>query len=125
MRLSAQGTEQTCQIWFDRNGKQLEKLDALGTAGTYFSFALSRDKRRAAIDRIDPQTGTSDIWLVDLASRIPSRFTMHPAYDRFPLSGSPDSNRIVFAFISREGGYNFYIKNANATGSQEITSEAG
>ena len=105
-------------IWFDRNGKQLEKLDALGTAGTYFSFSLSRDKRRAAIDRIDPQTGTSDIWLVDLASRIPSRFTMHPAYDRFPL-WSPDSSRIVFA-SSREGGYNFYIKNANATGNEEL-----
>ena len=103
--------------WFDRTGKLIEKLDALGTTGTYFSCALSGDGKRVALDRINPETGTTDLWLIDLVSHIPLRFTTHGSYNRFPV-WSPDSSRIVFV-SSRDGAYRLYIKNANATGEEE------
>jgi dipeptidyl aminopeptidase/acylaminoacyl peptidase len=108
-------------IWFDRNGKLIEKLDALGTAGTYFSSSLSGDGKRVALDRVNPETSTTDIWLVDLASHIPLRFTTHGSYNRFPV-WSPDSSRIVFV-SSRDGAYRLYVKNANATAEEELLLE--
>jgi eukaryotic-like serine/threonine-protein kinase len=118
LAFSSQGYGTNLPIWFDRSGKEIGRLDGLGTAGTYFTLALSPDGKRAALDRIDPQSGTSDIWLVDLASRIPSRFTIHPAYDRFPI-WSPDSSNIVFT-SSREGSQSFYIKKTNGVGGEEL-----
>ena len=105
-------------IWFDRNGKVIEKLDALGTTGTYFSCALSGDGKRVALDRVNPETSATDIWLIDLASHIPLRFTARGSYNRFPV-WSPDSSRVVFN-SSRDGGYGLYVKNANGAGDEEL-----
>jgi Tol biopolymer transport system component len=105
-------------IWFDRSGKLIEKLDALGTAGTYFTSALSGNGKRVALDRVNPETGATDIWVVDLASHIPMRLTTHGSYNRFPV-WSPDSNRIVFA-SSRDGAYALYVTDANATGDEQL-----
>ena len=102
-------------LWFDREGKQ---IGSLGAAGLYQTLWLSPDERRAAIDRSDPQTGTNDIWLFDLALGIPSRFTTDPAGDTNPL-WSPDGSRIVFA-STREGVRNLYQKIAGGAGNEEL-----
>ncbi|MGH9880851.1 MAG: protein kinase domain-containing protein, partial [Pyrinomonadaceae bacterium] len=102
-------------LWFDRGGKQ---IGSLGTAGIYFALWLSPDERRAAVDLVDPQTGTADIWLFDLSSGIPSRFTTDPAGDSNPV-WSPDGSRIVF-LSSREGVRNLYQKTASGGGNEEV-----
>ncbi len=107
-------------LWFDRGGKQ---IGSLGAAGIYLTLALSPDERRVAVDRTDPQTGTNDVWLFDLLSGIPSRFTTDPAVDTNPL-WSPDGSRIVFA-SSREGVWNLYQKIASGVGNEEVLLKSG
>ncbi len=102
-------------LWFDRGGKQ---TGALGAPGLYFTIWLSPDERQAAVERSDPQTGTPDIWLFDLARGIPSRFTTDPSGDSSPL-WSPDGSRIVFS-TTREGVRNLYQKIASGGGNEEV-----
>ncbi len=102
-------------LWFDRGGKQ---IGSLGAAGLYLNLWLSPDERRAAVDRSDPQTGASDIWLFDLSRGIPSRFTTDPAGDTNAL-WSPDGGRIVFS-STREGVRNLYQKIAGGGGNEEV-----
>ncbi|HTF38520.1 MAG TPA: hypothetical protein VK651_09440, partial [Blastocatellia bacterium] len=78
----------------------------------------SPDDRRTAEDRVDYKTGAPDIWLFDLSSGIPSRFTTDPAPDTNPV-WSPDGSRIVFS-SSREGVRNLYQKVASGGGSEEV-----
>ena len=105
-------------VWFDRSGKQ---LGATGPPGEYLFHALSPDEKRVAIDRIDAQTGTFDIWLLDLARGIPSRFTFDPAIDVYPV-WSPDGSRIVFG-SNRDGAWSLYQKSSSGAGSEEAISK--
>ena len=89
-------------IWADRGGRQL----ATGGQGGY--PAISPDGGRIALDRIDPQTGTADIWLIDASRGVDTPLTRHPAYDQNPV-WSPDGTRIVFD-SSREGPAKLYEK---------------
>jgi Tol biopolymer transport system component len=101
-------------LWFDRLGKQ---IGALGAAGLYLTLSLSPDESRVALDRVDVQTGTYDIWLVDLSRGIPSRFTTNPASDGNPL-WSPDGSRIVFT--SGREAQGIYQKSASGSGNEEV-----
>ena len=102
-------------LWFDRAGKQ---LGSVGTAGLYFTVWLSPDESRAAVNRVDTQTGTNDIWLFDLQRGVPSRFTTDPASDSNPL-WSPDGSRIVFT-SNRQGISDLYQKMASGGGNEEV-----
>jgi serine/threonine protein kinase len=104
-------------LWFDRTGKQ---TGVLAEAGVYFNIALSPvDEKQAAVDRTDPQTGTNDIWLFDLARNgVSSRFTTDPAGDSYPL-WSPDAKRIVFASY-RTGSWSLYEKSASGGESEQV-----
>ena len=85
--------------WFDREGH------ALGTAtdiGDYVNFRLSPDGTRLAIGRVDPLTSTSDIWLLEVARGVLTRFTSHALTDTSPI-WSPDGTRIIFR-SDRAGG---------------------
>jgi Tol biopolymer transport system component len=75
------------------------------------------DEERVAIGRNDAQTGTYDIWLLDLARGIPSRFTFDPASGVYPV-WSPDGGRIAFG-SSREGAWSLYQKSSSGAGSEE------
>jgi serine/threonine-protein kinase len=96
-------------VWFDRQGKVLGQL---GDPADYTgSLALSPDGTRVACER---GTAESDIWLLD-SRGVPSRFTFHPASDKYPV-WSADGSRILFA-SNREGQhYDLYQKPANGVG---------
>jgi Tol biopolymer transport system component len=108
------GAGKTQLVWFDREGK---KLGVAGALGDYSDLALSPDDKRLAFFQVDPDTGNADVWLMDLASGAPSRFTFDMAVDFTPI-WSPDGARIVFASL-REGAPNLFQKMANGSGQED------
>ena len=85
--------------WFDRSGRP---LGTVGEPGPYTQIALSPDERQAAVQRLDPRLQTSDIWLLDLAQGVLSRFTSDPGNEADPV-WSPDGRRLAFT-ARGEGG---------------------
>ena len=101
--------------WVDRAGKA---LGSIGQPGPYRNPELSPDGTRVAVDALDPQGRTQDIWLVELARGVTSRFTFDPGNDVYPV-WSPDGSRIVFG-SDREGGVpHLYQKRADGVGIEE------
>ena len=79
--------------WFDRSGRELAHL--LGPIGsTQLAPSLSRDGRQIALFR--EVIGNIDVWLIDTARGVPTRFTFDSADDVNPV-WSPDGRRIVFS----------------------------
>jgi Tol biopolymer transport system component len=101
-------------VWFDRTGQRAQKI---GPPGRYSNPALSPDNRHVAVARADPETGTTSIWLFELARDVASRFTFEPSFDDMPV-WSPDGSRIVFR-SNRSAGWGFYEKASSGTGPEE------
>ena len=49
--------------WFDRAGK---RVGVAGEPGLHNGFSVAPDEKRAAVERHDPASATTDIWIVDL-----------------------------------------------------------
>ncbi len=99
--------------WTDRNGKE---LGFLGEPSNYVRPWFSPDGKRIAVD--NDYQGNRDIWIIDVGSGNPTRFTFDPASDLFPV-WSPDGGRIVFA-SDREGPRQLYQKTATGAGKEEL-----
>jgi serine/threonine-protein kinase len=105
-------------VWIDRQGHE-EPIEAPQRA--YVSVRLSPDGKRLALDARDQE---NDIWIWDLARKVPTKVTFGPALDSFPI-WTRDSLRIVFS-SSREGtGMALYSQTADGTGSAERLIAAG
>jgi Tol biopolymer transport system component len=104
----------TQQTWRDRSGKE---IGLLGGPGSLTRPWFSPDGKRVAVDGVDLQ-GNRDIWLVDLASGKPTRFTFDSSLDLFPV-WSPDGSRIVFS-SDKDGPRNLYQKAASGAGTEEL-----
>ena len=102
-------------VWFDRDGK---RLGTVGAPGRYGNPALSRDGRHLAVARFDPDRGTSDLWVIELARNVTSRFTFDPSQDDMPI-WSPDGSRIVFN-STRGTSAGLYEKGTNGGGPEEL-----
>jgi hypothetical protein len=105
-------------VWFDRAGRQLETV---GRAGHYSDIRLSPDGKRLAFQRLDPENGASDVWLLELASGTTSRLTFDPANDGDAV-WSPDGGRVVFSSM-RDGLPNLYQKLSSGAGGEELLLE--
>jgi eukaryotic-like serine/threonine-protein kinase len=99
--------------WFDRSGKQTGQI---GVSGQLGNFDLSPDGKRAILSRLDNQSGTSDLWLLDQDRE--TRFTFDPAQDRTPV-WSPDGAQIAFS-SSRSGIFDLYVKPASGATNDEL-----
>jgi len=92
-------------IWFDRRGRETERVaepDGSGILGP----SLSSDGRHVAMYRtVD---GNADIWLMELERGVRERFTMDAAGEVNPV-WSPDRRRIAFS-SNRDGAYDLYVK---------------
>jgi Tol biopolymer transport system component len=108
---SASGRRQL--IWFDRSGKEIARA---GDPVAATELSISPDGRRALLGQSINQN--FDLWLLDLARGVLSRFTSDPAVD-LHATWSPDSRRIAFQ-SNRKGVYDVYQKAAIGSGSEEL-----
>jgi Tol biopolymer transport system component len=66
----------------------------------------------------DQQQSNYDLWTVDLAKALKTRFTFGKSEDRYPV-WSPDGSRIAFASV-RDGARNLYWKISNGATDEEL-----
>jgi len=101
--------------WYDRTGKQLEKV---GAAGDFLGFSLSPDQKQIVSSRLDLETGSYDLWITELGRGTSSRFTFDPTNETFPV-WSPDGARIAFA-SNKNGTADLYVKPANSSSNDQL-----
>jgi eukaryotic-like serine/threonine-protein kinase len=122
--LSGSGVQQQELAWLDRSGK---RLGTLAKTGFIRNPAISPDDRAVAVSFRDPQTGTADIWLADVARNAISRFTSVVGAGSgadFP-AWSPDGKRIAFSIRPPDSVQrNLYSQVANGTGQPELLAHA-
>ena len=78
--------------WMTRDGRH---AGVVGAPAYFQQLVLSPSGTRAAVQRIDTDTGNADIWVMDVATGISSRLTLDPALDADP-AWSPDERTIAF-----------------------------
>jgi len=94
--------------WFDRAGRVTGVVPV--PAAQYQIPSLSHDERKIAVDRI-ASPNEIDLWMVDLARGVSSRFTFGPLQNSF-ATWSPDDRRIAFE-SNRNGMFDIYVKSTS------------
>jgi Tol biopolymer transport system component len=102
-------------LWFGRDGRQLGK--PIAPLADYVGFALSPDSGRIVTSRVDPQTSSGDIWLLDVDRAMMPRLTTDPMNDGRP-HWSPDGSRVLFA-SNRTGATAVYTRAADGSRPEE------
>ncbi len=77
--------------WRNREGT---RQASIGTPGIYAEARLSPDEKRLVVTDANPETGTSDLWTLELSKGILSRLTSHASED---AQWSPNSQELVFS----------------------------
>jgi len=101
-------------LWLDRAGKVLSQV---GEEGAYRALSLSPDGNKVAYELLDSDSGTSDIWVMDLARAGRTRLTFGARSDLNPI-WSPDGERVVY---EASGKYNdLFVKPAGGGNEEEL-----
>ena len=88
------GPPPTRLLAHDREGRLIEEV---GVPADYYDMRLSPDGRKLATSRLDRNTQAGDIWIIELARNVATRFTTtDPEREAFIPVWSPDGTRIVF-----------------------------
>ena len=90
--------------WLDRDGRE---TGSLGVPSVVEGVRISPDGSRAAVDIADPRTGTSDVWVFDLASGVSTRLHTDSADEKDPV-WSPDGSRLYYR-SDRTGPPDIYV----------------
>jgi tRNA A-37 threonylcarbamoyl transferase component Bud32/WD40 repeat protein len=99
--------------WFDREGRALGSVG--GATGPYLNvISLSPDETQAARSEDRAFGLNSDIWLLEFARGVTTRFTFGSADDMYPV-WSPDGSRIAF-----RSGLALNQKLSNGSGGDEL-----
>jgi serine/threonine protein kinase len=99
--------------WVGRKGDTIGTIgDPLSIASGPGAVAIAPNGRHVAV-MMARQTPNPDLWIIELARGIASRFTFNEAPDTSPV-WSPDSARIAFRTM-REGTADLFAKEVNGT----------
>ena len=98
-------------MWFDRKGTQLATV---GPARGYAEMLLSPDGKTAVVDIPERETGTRELWLMDMATGALTRLTSNPATD-WNAVWSRDGSQIAFA-SDRAGASSVFRKPVDGSG---------
>ena len=99
-------------VWVDRDGRE-ETLGA--PPAPYESPRISPDGGHIVVEVQDPDN--RDVFLYDLTRQAPSRLTLDPGVDGYPV-WTPDGKTVVFG-SDRAGPFNLFSKAADGTGQSE------
>jgi eukaryotic-like serine/threonine-protein kinase len=99
-------------VWLDRAGQPAEPPREI--EGRVANVALSPDNQRLAIQRLDPATGTDDIWVFDRSRESLTRLTTEPTNETDPV-WSPDSLSLLFS-SNRTGPYQLFLQRLDRGG---------
>jgi Tol biopolymer transport system component len=111
---TALAAEQQQFIWFDKAGKEIQRVGALD-GGSPSGLSRLSNGRRVAIQR--SVNGNGDIWLLDVSDGGLQRFTFDAAPDNFPVE-SPDGLRVIFSSL-RKNVFDLYEKSVTG-GAEEV-----
>jgi len=100
---------------FDRQGKI---VGTGGEPGAYEEVALSPDGRRVVAARSSLESGSENLWMIDLVHGISKRLTFDSGFDFYPV-WSPDGTRIAFG-SNRTNNSALYQKPSNGGGDEEL-----
>ena len=115
------GSESGAQLeWFDRGGHSVGAIKQ-PRGVEYINPALSTKDDRVAVNRMDPETGNWDIWILDNTRGIESRVTLDPAQDSDAI-WSPDGKDVVFG-STRRGHGALYRKAVDSTEPEQLLAE--
>jgi eukaryotic-like serine/threonine-protein kinase len=107
-------------VWIGRDGKE---SPVAAEPGAYQMPSLSPDASRVAVTRQERQSGNDDIWIIDTARALTTRFTFDPNTDFFPV-WSPDGRSIAFS-STRNGFARIFLKPSSGDTPDEMISPAG
>ncbi|HXH48529.1 MAG TPA: protein kinase, partial [Terriglobia bacterium] len=105
-------------VWMDASGKEIAKVGPPEVSVP----ALSPDGKRLAYMAVNSGGNGTDIWLMDLARGVQTRFTFGPRYNAFPV-WSPDGTRIAYSSYGANG-VNILVKAASGAGNAETLFKA-
>ncbi len=97
--------------WVDRSGKLMGNV---GPLGAYGEPALDPAGHRVVVEVTDGTSSNQDLWIVDDARGVSSRFTYDPKED-FAGLWSPQGDRIAFT-SGRGGQWDIYVKDSRGMG---------
>jgi hypothetical protein len=111
------GAEIREMSWIDRTGKRTPIGEPAGILVT----AISPDGKRVVFSKRAEQTSdNADLWMIDVARGVSSRFTFRPGVSADPV-WSPDGSRIIF----EANNSSIYEKPASGSGEEKLLSGGG
>jgi Tol biopolymer transport system component len=102
-------------VWMDRAGT---RTGAVGAPADYGDLELSPDQEQAAVSVFDPARRTRDIFTMDLARGLRTRFTFAPTDEQTAI-WSPDGQRIVYN-ARPKGYFDLFVKDAGGVGEETV-----
>jgi eukaryotic-like serine/threonine-protein kinase len=112
------GAGGTTLAWFDRTGRN---LGTVGERTGYLDVELSPDGTRASVTRPTDGAALPDIWIYDLARKLPTRLTFGRERTAAAV-WSPDGTRVIYA-VQRDSGSALLEKSASGPGGAKVLLE--
>jgi Tol biopolymer transport system component len=104
--------------WFGRSG---QTLGTVGAPGVYGQIVLSPDQRNVALEIRGAEDGY-DLWVMDVARGVASRFTSEPGDERNPV-WSPDGRTLVFS-ATKDGATDMRRKGLRASDPETVLADS-